>query len=93
MHEFKNLQSEVKFFCFKIFPVPWPMRYGSISIVAFHTLINPVFLSSSYLTLLPFVISTTCTVEQEIQQANNYISVIKFEENKEKLKRYIGLAE
>ena len=27
-----------------------------------HTLISPVFLSSSYLTLLPFVISTTCVV-------------------------------
>lgn len=31
-------------------------------LVLVHTLISPVFLSSSYLTLLPFVISTTCTI-------------------------------
>lgn len=36
-----------------------------------RTLINPVFLSSSYLTLLPFVISTTYVDSKNDNDINN----------------------
>ena len=43
-----------------------------------HTLINPVFLSSSYLTLLPLVISTTCRQQLTIEQAETPYQFGKF---------------
>jgi hypothetical protein len=35
--------------------------------LVYNTLINPVFLSSSYLTLLPLVISTTCARTKQFE--------------------------